>query len=306
MKIIIAAFLILIGSPALAGEVLRIKESGTVITGDHKIFKTGEPVNIFIKGGIRDVTIKDVKFTGSIRTIGLGSNGEATRVQESSIRAGHTERAQAAAPTKVTIDNVEITADTRIPVYFGPGTTDATLKNSKIIGFSNGPATYLDAESANISIINNVYDVKIGKGREVIAIDGSEENLIQGNTIKNIKNGGIYVYRNCGEGGTIRHQTPQFNIIRDNTLDISKMNEWRNPTEFIFWWERPAGVWLGSREGIRAYCLSDSGHDFGSSKSNKDYANNNAVIKNNFIGDGWMIRDRGKDNKVRDNHRINK
>ena len=210
-----------------------------------------------------NVTIKDCKINGSVRTIGLGRNGEAAGVKASSLELGHTERAQAAAPKNTVLSNLTITGYGRIPVYLGPGTTEFTLHDSTIKGHSKSVALYLDAESSNNTIRGNTFRIAEAT-REMIAVDGSANNQITGNIIKGAANGGIYLYRNCGEGGTVRHQAPQYNVIADNTID--------NVGGY--------GVWLGSRNGNRSYCKDDFGFSFGSSMDDGDFADNNTVRDN--------------------------
>jgi parallel beta-helix repeat protein len=231
-----------------------------------------------------NVTIKRCKINGSIRTIGLGHNGEAPGVKASSITLGHTARAQAAAPKGTVLYKVTITGHGRIPLYLGPGTTRLTMYDSTLNGRSDSVALYLDTESGHNIIRNNTFNVdgnftlRQFRVREVIAIDGSADNQILSNTISNAKGGGIYLYRNCGEGGTVRHQAPQRNLIAGNTID--------NTGGY--------GIWLGSRDGGRLYCSDDKGFPFGSSKNDGDFANDNIVRGNN----AGKIRDDGSRNQV--------
>jgi hypothetical protein len=223
-----------------------------------------------------NVTIRRCKINGSIRTIGLGHNGEASGVKASSTRLGHTERAQAVAPKNTTLYAVTITGHGRIPLYLGPGTTRLTMYDSTIKGRSDSVALYLDAESGFNIIRNNTFDIT-GASREIIAVDGSANNQLLTNTIKQAPNGGIYLYRNCGEGGTVRHQAPQHNLIAGNTIN--------NTGGY--------GIWLGSRDGGRLYCKDDAGFPFGSSKDDGDFADNNTVRDNIFTNGARTIRNDG-------------
>jgi hypothetical protein len=218
------------------------------------------------------VTVKNCRITGGIRVYGLGRNGEAGAVKQSSMNADHTKFAQLAAPTNVTFDRVQIVGSGGVPFYISPGVTNVTLSNSTIEGTSTSAAIYLDAESAGAKVVNNVFNIET-EGRELIAVDGSAYNEISGNKFGNVTNGGIFAYRNCGEGGTIRHQTPQFNRIQGNTFTFSGRAN------------APA-VWLNSRNGNRSYCFSDPGHPFGSSLSPMDFAQNNVVEGNVVVGAG--------------------
>jgi parallel beta-helix repeat protein len=150
----------------------------------------------------------------------------------------------------------------------------------------------MDAESAYNTIRNNIFNVYGNftlpqfRIREVIAVDGSAHNIISENTFKFSEGGGIYLYRNCGEGGTVRHQEPQFNIIEKNDFNLSDLHD------------NNYGIWLGSRNGNRTYCNADKGYNFGSSVNDGDFANNNTVKNNVFTGSSRTIRDDGKNNLI--------
>jgi hypothetical protein len=217
------------------------------------------------------VTVRNCQITNGVRIYGLGRNGEAKAVKQSSLNANHTAFAQASAPSGVTFDGISFTGSGGVPFYVSPGVTNVTLANSQFTGTSSSVAVYLDAESAGAKITNNTFDLST-KSREQIAIDGSAHNTITGNKFNRASNGGVFVYRNCGEGGTIRHQAPQFNQIEKNTF---VMNGGREPA-----------VWLNSRNGNRSYCFTDPSHPFGSSLSSMDMAQNNVVDDNNAVGGG--------------------
>ncbi len=256
-------------------------------------FNDGKPTELVIRskktsdGWDRpeDIVIRNCRIRGSIRILGLGVNGEAEGVRASSVELGHTERAQAAAPTNIRISNVEFDGVRRIPIYLAPGVTRVTIENCTFSGWSVSTAIYLDAESADNVIRDNHFNLRTY--REVIAVDGSANNRIEDNTFAHPDWGGIYLYRNCGEGGTVRHQTPHGNVIADNRLDLSSLT-WRS-----------YGIWLGSRNGRRVYCECDAGHDFGSSADNGDFANDNLVTGNVFApSHERATRDDGNDNRV--------
>ena len=256
----------------------------------YETVKLSNPTTIDCKGGTYNkgkvtelqiladnVTIKRCKINGSIRTIGLGRNGEAPGVNASSTLLGHVARAQAAAPKGTVLYDLTITGHGRTPLYLAPGTTRLTIYDSTIKGRSDSVALYLDAESGHNIVRNNTFALSTSP-REVIALDGSADNQLLGNTINNAGNGGIYLYRNCGEGGTVRHQPPQNNFIAGNTID--------NTGGY--------GIWLGSRNGGRFYCSADNGFPFGSSKDDADFADNNIVKGNTFTNSVRTVRDDGK------------
>lgn len=233
------------------------------------------------------VIIKNCNVQGSARIYGMAKNGEGENLKLSSRSEGHTQRAQKNAPTNITFDKMNIVGESSIPLYISPGVTNFTLKNSRISGSSASVAIYLDAESANNLIENNIINVK-SKKRELVAIDGSAGNLIKNNHFSQMVNGGIFLYRNCGEGGNIRHQTPSKNRIEYNKFDgrslrggsifgfpQSEEGDYQSSTPYIF---------LSSRDGDRKYCGQDNGYPFGSSKDNRDFAENNIVSHNQFRG----------------------
>lgn len=233
-----------------------------------------------------DVTIQNCRFLGSAKVYGLGLSGNAKRVRESSLNADHTNFAQASAPTRILFSNVIFETTGRLPLYLAPGVTAVTVRDSSFIGRVRTVAIYLDAESAGNRIEGNVFEISSEK-RELIAVDGSANNIIQRNTFSHVKNGGVFLYRNCGEGGTIRHQTPHGNLISGNL--------------FVIEGGKPA-VWLNSRNGNSNFCFIDPKHPFGSSLSSLDYAKNNTVVKNVVVGAGsFSIKNNDPSNVVANN-----
>ena len=214
-----------------------------------------------------DVAIRNCTIAGPVRVWGMAINGQGETLKLSSRSLGHTERAQAAAPSRITIDASTFEGSGAIPLYLGPGVTGFSLTNSRMLGRSGSVALYLDAESAENNITGNSFE--IDTGREVVAVDGSARNRITDNRFRITWRGGIFLYRNCGEGGTIRHQTPSFNTITGNRF------EYGLPLHL------PA-ISVGAREGWRLYCGEDAGYPFGSSADNGDGATGN-VVENNVV-----------------------
>ncbi|WP_187277266.1 right-handed parallel beta-helix repeat-containing protein [Methylobacterium sp. WL103] len=211
------------------------------------------------------VMLRNCRILGHVRVWGMGLNGQGAAVKASSHSLGHTERAQAAAPTEVTIRDSTITALGHIPLYLAPGVTRFTLQGSTLDGRSGADAIYLDAESADNVIADNTIAVALG--REAIAVDGSARNRITGNRIATQGQGGVRLYRNCGEGGTVRHQTPSDNVVTGNTFT----------GDGLF---ASAAIVVNSRGGWRLYCSQDSGYPFGSSLDNADGGTGNVVAPN--------------------------
>jgi hypothetical protein len=212
----------------------------------------------------------------TIRIYGMGENAGKAEVRESSRRdLNHTQRAQTTAPTEITLDHLDFLVEgARIPIYVGPGVTHSNILNSHFNGSTNSSVIYLEAESEQNNISGNTFDVQPNQEisfktkREIIAIDGSAENLIKGNIFLKQKFSAIKIYRNCGEEGTIRHLKPSGNQIVNN----------------LFYQNRAASIHVGTRQGtgIGSYCSHDSGKPFGSSQSDLDWAENTNIEGNTF------------------------
>lgn len=212
-----------------------------------------------------DVTIRNCTVVGNVRIWAMGAGGSMRDLLASSRTAGHTQAAQSAAPIRVTLDRVRFEGVGTIPLYVGPGVTRTTVTRSRFVGRSTSTAVYLDAESAGALIQDNDFDIRTG--RELIAVDGSGANRIVGNRLALHGKGGVFLYRNCGEDGVIRHQTPSYNQITDNLFTGAG-------------WLRPRAVVIGSREGGRRYCGDDRGWPFGSSADDGDGATGNLAARN--------------------------
>lgn len=279
-------------------EQITIDTSDTIIDCKGGLFNNGKPTYLIIRskkttdGWIqtKNVTIQNCKINGAIRVIGLGENGQAEGVKQSSFSLGHTARAQSIAPTNIKLLNVIIDGvSNKTLLYLAPGTTFVKVENSIFCGQNtgSGPVIYLDAESGYNTFHNNFINT-IAK-REMIACDGSAYNIIDGNIFENIIKGGIYLYRNCGEGGTVRHQTPNHNTITNNSFKLGSL---------LF---GNYGIWLGSRNGNKSYCDQDDGYPFGSSIDNHDFADYNIVNSNIFeeaYSKAVEIKNNGQNNQI--------
>lgn len=212
-----------------------------------------------------DIAIRNCHIIGNIRIWGMGSDGSYDDLRASSRQTGHIERTQEAAPTRILLENLTVTGRSSIPLYVGPGVTEVSLIHSTLNGSTTATAIYLDAESARNHITYN--RILTRTGREMIAIDGSAYNTITGNRFDLHGQAGILLYRNCGERGVVRHQTPSHNRIENNAFTGAS-------------WLRPRLVVENARNGRRSYCSDDAGYPFGSSIDDRDNATGN-IIRNN-------------------------
>ncbi|WP_296176811.1 right-handed parallel beta-helix repeat-containing protein [uncultured Brevundimonas sp.] len=212
-----------------------------------------------------DIRIQNCVIHGAVRVWGMGADGGYDDLRASSRTAAHTATTQGAAPSHIALDRVTIVGTGSIPLYVGPGVTRLSLTHSTLAGRSDATALYLDAESADNRIENNT--IAVATRREAVAVDGSARNRITGNRFDLGGRGGVFLYRNCGERGVIRHQTPSDNQITDNVFSGAAQL-------------RPQLVVVGSREGRRAYCSADRGYPWGSSADDGDRATGNIVARN--------------------------
>ena len=213
-----------------------------------------------------NVTVRNCRITG---------NGNANVIKvwggsasESSHHLGHTARMQAAAPRNIVFSGITVTAAGGIPLYVYPGVTYLSLLHSEISGSGSAVGIYLDAESGH-NTIRDSY-IHLSAGREQLAIDGSAYNLIVNNRFSGLNTGGIYLYRNCGEDGIVRHQTPSHNRIINN----------------IFYYKDYLGgkpsVWVASRnrKAGESFCDRDKDYPFGSGARDQDDAHFNVIAQN--------------------------
>lgn len=243
--------------------------------------------DITIQGAIRNVKILNGTIKGEVRL-------RPSNIPENShTQPGHTERVRVLAPSGVSIENIKFDTDgTTHQVYFGPGSTNSTIMSCEFIGKSLGPSVYLSPEGGSHIVRKCNFSAETGARREVLSIDGSADNLIEDNNFKRCIWGGIYLYRNSGEDGKVRHQTPRNNTIQNNKFDLTGMqmvrfsNRSGHQGSFFY---VPYGIILGSRQGDSSYSELDSAYNIGSGSSNLDYAQNNKVINNTFSGD-WLKR----------------
>lgn len=212
-----------------------------------------------------DITIRNCHIIGNLRIWGMGSDGSYDDLRASSRLEGHIGRTQDAAPTRINLDNLTLTGSGSIPLYIGPGVTEVSLTNSTLNGTTTATALYLDAESARNRIENNRFLTRTG--REKIAVDGSAHNIISGNRFDLHGQPAILLYRNCGERGVVRHQTPSHNRIANNVFTGAS-------------WLRPKLVIENARNGRKSYCNDDAGYPFGSSLDDRDNATNNIILNN--------------------------
>lgn len=214
------------------------------------------------------------------------------------------------APSGITIVNCKIHDIGNSGIYVADYVENISIIDSTIMK-NRGTSIYLDFSSRNNiirgnKIIENGFasDRKWRKWprvREGIAVDSSAGNLIEGNIISGNAAGGIFLYKNCGEGWLVDHKTPihwqssDHNQIANNIIS-----------------DMPIGVWVAQRQSVDlafARChdpyyfegkivLDEAKHNVisGNELKNLDLGvrvedDDNAVISNRFHGvrDGCVV-----------------
>lgn len=171
-----------------------------------------------------NVTLRNLKIKGSVGI--YGDAGVPTTNPD------YVTLARNNAPRNIVFDRVTITG-LGLPcgpnsgncnlLYLYSGVSYFQLLNSEINGYTSEKAVniYLDDTSYRNTFRNNTIHAAT-KSREVMAIDGSSENLIINNHFSALNHGGIYLYRNCGEEGSMRRGTPSHNTIVNNFFYYDK------------------------------------------------------------------------------------
>jgi len=190
----------------------------------------------------------------------------------------------------VTIRKVEIAGSGESGIYFDSGTTGNRLQNSEI--HHNG----FGRKSKNTKIISfgPVRIKALLTGREGIALDGAFNNKIIGNHIHHNAVGGIYAYRNCGEGHSKKRKRwyrrrygANGNVMRGNRIE-NEIN----------------GIWIASRASQNQYFMDCGGAAYRTGvlfKIHRDQAKNNRVIANQFRNVRYAIRIEGDGSVVTNN-----
>ncbi|MGA5655588.1 right-handed parallel beta-helix repeat-containing protein [Rahnella contaminans] len=257
---------------------------GAVLEGDNQrpfgilINSKGKPLSAVT---VRNCKVRNFTHSGIRITSDIAANKLSPNHEENYRRT----------PTRITLENVEVTGSGRVGIYFDDYVTHSTLSHS-VVRDSYMSGIYLEHSSRNNKIVDNQIisngHESFGKGkREGLAVDSSAYNLIEGNRFESNGAGGVFLYKNCGEHfstgkSVIRWQHSDYNVIRNNTF----VNE-------------PVGIWLASRQNrdLSGFDCGDKPRD-GSLKFYRDYTDNNVVGQNHFLKVKKIIINDGKQNNL--------
>ena len=203
--------------------------------------------------------------------------------------------------TGVIIENNEFRDSRGVGVFIDGYVSDATIRDNVVVG-TGSAGIYLETGSRRTRVENNVVHDNgyrengpagqvdefgglrfrwWGIGREGLAIDGSYENVVVGNSFEGNSHGGILLYTNCGEfpesGVWFDRRWPSDrNLIEGNTF-TGGLN----------------GVWVGQRMAENTLpmdCTKPAYVEGLLQRVTRDFAADNTVRANTFVDVRYPIR----------------
>jgi hypothetical protein len=245
--------------------------------------------------GVHDVTIRNCVISGFLNNV---------RVTRPGFRLLPLGDEYATATSDIVVEHSHLYASRGSGTFVDAYVTDVTLRDLEIAG-SGGVGIYLEAGSKDNLVEGNhihrngykdvygegaAFDLGGGQiiryhstGREGIAIDGSRNNVVRDNTLGLNANGGILLYKNCGEFATTqpgqwwtRPYGADGNLIEGNHFVAERY-----------------GVWISSRmsENQRFMDCSDPAYvDEPLARYHRDVARDNVVRGNDFLAVTYGVR----------------
>lgn len=278
-------------SPAASGATFDC--NGGEIVFDPTVLDAANQRMVFVHSTVadgkwswpHDITIRNCTIYGAVAMRGIYLE----ELSAESRKEGYVRYIQSIAPTRIHLDNLDIHhcggkascdnggASTQSSgLYLHQGVHHVTVERSTFQGRAPGGSVYLTSETTANVFRDNDFGLASTTGREQVSIDGSDGNRFINNRFAELRNGGIYIYRNCGENGLLRHTKPERNEIVNN----------------VFYYDRytgPEASVLFAARGYKDYCPDDwdlgSNSQWPTSSSNDDrnYARNNVVLQNQIF-----------------------
>lgn len=251
---------------------VRVRCHGATLTGPVDTIRIRSEYSDGEWEPVHDVTIDGCTIQhGSVRIWGAvmngGGAGELEELEdsfrESSRTLEHVLHTRQAAPYHITLRNLDVIGQGRIPLYLAPGTHHVDVIGTTLRGESESVMLYLDAETTAILVEDS--DIR-AEFRRAVAVDGSSHNVFRNNRISSVA-AGVELYRNCGERRNSRHATSSHNRFESNRITAL------GPC-----------LWFGSRGGRRGYCGDDEPGDYGSAVSDFDHVRHTRGSGNRFRG----------------------
>lgn len=176
----------------------------------------------------RDVVFKNAVFDGYLEGVRVHRNISPAEARQ--VKAGRVslDKLRATATHHIRLENIQVLNSLGNGVVFHGGVhhvrlTGSVVANSGGVGIYFGDMTH-HIEVSGSQVYGNGYrkpdgSSRRGRGRrENIAIDGSFNNRIVGNTIRDAAEGGIAVYKNCYEHADDVGQLPRLDAAQGNGI----------------------------------------------------------------------------------------
>lgn len=231
-------------------------------------FQLSEAVTIDSKGnGLENIVIENCIIKNTRRkSIYIGWSGSDRAKEEITPDRN---KIYKLTPRKISIINTKI-KDSKSSAIYVDDYVSSVLIDGVEISNTDAMAIYLEHSSIKTTIRNSLISNagRVHK-REAISIDSSSENLIENNKIKDSPNGGIFLYRNCGE-----------RYYEDETQVIRKMPASKNVIKFNIIDGSRYGVWIASRQSRNQENIGCGIGYFAENKYAIDDSKFNSVEKN--------------------------
>lgn len=214
--------------------------------------------------------------------------------------------------TDVVIEHNDFRASHGVGVFIDGYVSDATIRHNTIEG-AGSTGIYLETGSRRTRVENNrihdngfrengpggdtfeIYGFRFrwwGIGREGLAIDGSYDNTVVGNSFAGNSHGGILLYTNCGEypdsGRWFDRRWP----ADDNHIEANTFTGGLN------------GIWVGQRMAentLPMECTKPAYVDNLIQRVTRDHAADNTLLGNHFTDVVYPIRVEDDGTTVADN-----
>lgn len=281
---------------------------------------------------IENITIKDCHFSqhqntaihiqnNTAQSTGIHPQYSQQRIQNINSRIAkicklppHTERAQLRqcirehSPKEINIINNHF-ENNQIAIYIAPYIQGVRLLNNHFIG--NTIAIHLSHDS-HATLIQSNYFTHNGRRlppstaktyREAIAIDGSSDNQISGNTFINNYGVAIRTYKNCGEHQSkTREEGANHNIIERNLFELSRDFAEEHSTSQM---ERAFfAVSIASRQSLNSAqwaCSDGYVYEHKTLKIANDQSTHNTISNNQFKHYRYAVRIQDSVNTLKNN-----
>lgn len=205
------------------------------------------------------------------------------------------------ATSNITIEGNDLTGSRGVGLYLDAFTSGVTVRANRLHD-TGSSGIYLETGSRQHRIEDNdlVHDGYVenglegeqttlggqqvwywGTGREGIAVDGSYDNVIVGNRFERNSNGGILLYKNCGENKDDPSWIPRPYAASGNTIEGNSFTDERT------------GVWVGSRMGENTLpmdCSEPAYVDQPGKRVVLDRADHNTIRANTFSQVTYGVR----------------